>query len=370
MKALDVLVPLQPQHLDMLEWFGQWTPEVHRVLWEVRRSWPPGYRGVSDLSVHYQDKIDKAVRLMTAPPPSCFKVGPSRTLDLLRYELVEGYPGCARLTPRGRAALKHHGRACPDAFVSHAPDVFDAVPLLPVALRGMYQPGDRNCLVDGTQLPDTPESWAAMLAEYREGDYRGRNTITRATASLVVGSSTGMVLNGSIRMHHRLVTVAVSNNAGDHVCEFSLSFEQLADLLTSNSSVPVTLGTHIGRDGMLREEPPPPFVTATQRMQARLEQGTNRTTAQVRAVMAKVEASTLGVKAKADLLHDLQVVLNCGDSGHAYAVQQATDEMSQAVESLFTLALDRAELSGAGPLALKVAEKTRALLASEAGEER
>jgi hypothetical protein len=138
----------------------------------------------------------------------------------------------------------------------------------------------------------------------------------------------------------------------------------LADFLTSNMATPVTLGHYIGKGGMMWAEPSPPPVSAMTRMHARLEKGTNRTADQIREIMTEVEGLNLGVKAKASLLHNLQTALDCGDSGHAFAVAQGVEEMSQAVESLFTVAADRAKLAGAGALSLgtAVVQETKALL--------
>lgn len=377
-KVLDILIPLSKSHLDMLEWFGQWTPEIHRAGWAHRRTWPPGFRGVSDLGCTYPGHKDyeEAVAKQTVPPESCLKKGPSTTGYLLPFGLVEGNIVCARLTPRGRAALKFYGRACPDEFVSHAPDVFDNVSLLPVVLRGQFEVGGDHPR-EGSPLPDEDATWRSLLVEYMEGDYRGRHTITKATASLTISHSTGTSLNGSLRQHHRFVGISVRNNDGVCVCEFNLSVEQLADLLTSQGSVPVTMSHYNGRDGMRYAEPAAPPVDAMRRMKSRLAAGTNRSAAQIAGIMAKIEAANIGVKLKAELLLDLKVALDCGDSGHAFAVDQATEEVSQVIESLYTLAADRARLAGQGPLAISVAKETRALIEApvevvevESGEDR
>ena len=38
------LVPLNSNDLEVLSWYADWTPGIHRADWDTRRSWPPGFR--------------------------------------------------------------------------------------------------------------------------------------------------------------------------------------------------------------------------------------------------------------------------------------------------------------------------------------
>lgn len=353
-RQLNVLVPLNEKQLTLLEWLGQWTPDIQRANWKKCRTWPPGFRRVPDLSVHYyptSKEYQAAERTLSVPPESILRTAPGLVYTVLPYELVEGIASCCRLTPRGRAALKHHGRPCPDEFESHAPDVFDSVSLLPVVLRGMYEMG-KNYKSAGTPMEDTPETWKELLAEYREEDYQGRHTITRANAILTQASSTGTSLNGSLRRHNTFLCLEIQSNSNRHICEIAFSLEGFADLLTSNSHVPTTVLSYTGNDGMRRSEPAAPPVSPSRRMRARLEGATDRATDLIQEIMTKVGGYKMGKKAKAELLHLLNVAKGNTDANLSYAAAQAVDEVSVAVESMLTVAVDRAKMAGASPLTL------------------
>jgi hypothetical protein len=357
-KITERLLELTEQQLDLLQWFGEWVPGIHNATpetWEYRRRWPPGWREVSDLGVYNEKNYAKAERQFSKPPESCLKKGISIARDLLPYRLLEGTWRCATLTPRGRAALLHHGRPCPDYFESHAPNVFDDVDLRPAVYRGLFEiasmkKGERG-LKRGAELPDTPDTWRRMLVQYQEDDYRQKGTLTKAHAYLT--QTTGRTaLNGSLRMHHNFLTLHLHNQDGSRICEAYFSLEGLADLLTSAGSVPVTLDSYYGKDGMRRSEPAAPPVSMMERMHARLEQATDRTADQIRDLMEFVEGIKMGKRAKEEILHQLKVALDCGDSGHAFAAQQAAEEISATVESMLTIAADRTGITGGTPLAM------------------
>jgi len=353
-RQLNVLVPLNDEQLTLLEWLGQWAPAIHQADWKRCRAWPPGFRHVPDLSVGYyptSKEYEEAKRTMSVPPDLILRHTRGLVNTVIPYELVEGVSRCCRLTPRGRAALKHHGRPCPDEFESHAPNVFDPVSLLPVVLRGMYK-FRHSYKVAGTPMEDTPETWKELLAEYREEDYRGRHTITRANAILSQASSTGTSLNGSLRRHNTFLCLSVHSNDNRQICEIAFSLEGFADLLTSNAHVPTTVLAYTGNDGRQRTEPAAPPVSPERRMQARLEGATDRESVLIQEIMAKVEGYKMGKKAKTELLFLLDVAKSNGEANLAYAASQAVDEVSVAVESMLTVAVDRAEMAGASPLTL------------------
>ena len=359
----ETIIDLDKQELDLLAWLSEWTPAVAKAHWEVRRSWPPGFRYIRDMSVDYRDsaKVAEAKKEMSVSPG---RDDAGRADRLLGYRLIEGYHRTMRLTRRGRAALKHYGRECVDSFKSHAPDVFDDVDLRPLVSRGVFDLDNTEAnrkYKYGDLLPDTAEIWKMLLIEYREDDYRGKGTLTNASATLTTPSSTGTYLNGSMREHNHFICLTISNGDGKEVLSLAMSPEQLADLLTSNGSVPVTLENYYGPDGMWYGEPAPEPVSPMDRMYARLEGTQDRTTNQVKEIMAKVEAANIGVKMKAELLHDLKVVLNCGNSGYAFAAQQAVEEMSMAVESAVSIARDRMVLAGMDTKALDAQSVMRSL---------
>ena len=99
--ADPIPVPLRAVHLDLLQWFGEWTPEVHRADWQKRRRWPPGWRYLADQSVYHAKQ----------PPPEVCAPHPKQNHALVRYllqyGLIEGsWRRIFRLTMRGRCALK------------------------------------------------------------------------------------------------------------------------------------------------------------------------------------------------------------------------------------------------------------------------
>ncbi len=364
-RVTDELIQLTEQQLDMLQWLGEWTPDVHRATkeaWDYKRTWPPGWRSIPDLGVNYVNTkvMAKCKREMSIPPKSCLKVGPSVVASMLPLRLVEGVWRCAALTPRGRAALKHHGRPCPEFLKSHS-EVFDDRDLRPRPFRGMYAVAEKGAPKHNELLPDTPEIWRKMMVEYLESDYRQKGTLSNASASLTPCSGQ-VALHGSLREHHRFLTFRIRNGRGQEVCEAYFSLEGLADLLTSQGAVPVTVDSYYGSDGMRRSEPAPKPASMMRRMHARLEHATDRTSDQITELMDVVREAKMGVRIKEKIIHELEIALSCGDSGHAYAVQEAHEEISTAVESMLLIAQDRAALAGEAPLAALSAMNADSLL--------
>jgi hypothetical protein len=320
----SILVPLAADELVMLEWLAAWTPEVHRSSWGSRRSWPPGFREIADISTQSQPAKADAIKARLAWPPR--KDGRRIVQRLLAYRMAEGTWGCARLTPRGRAALKLNRLPCPDFFESHSPNVFDDFDLVGLG-------------------PDNESAWLDMLAEYRESDYHGRHTLTNSTASICTVSSTGTHLNGSIRDHNRFLALTVRNAAHQEILRMNLSFEALAELLTSSMETPVTIDHYIGADGMRRCEPAPPPVSARVRMVERLSAVDDMREKRLAALREKIAAANMGKRLQEELLHDLKVAASAED-GRAFVVQQAIEEVSVAVESALTIAAERYSLAG------------------------
>lgn len=323
----DILVPVSPEDLTLLGWFASWTPGVHRADWQTRRRWPPGFREIADLSAYSAKSLEDAERRLCVPPNKRDK---SRVRDLLAYRLVEGTWSCARLTPRGRAALKLAQRPCPDFFASHAPDVFDDHPLAP----------------HHEEAEDCETFWRELLVEYQDDDYRGRHTLTAATAQLSSSSSTGAALNGSLRTHNRFLHLTVT--AADHrqILDLDLSFEQLAELLTSHMATPVTLGGYFGADGMRRSEPAPPPVSAKRRMLERLDGAEEGQEDVLRKIADKIRAGNIGKRLQEELLRDIDIAIGNGAANRAFVVTQALEEMSVVAEGALSIAADRLAAAG------------------------
>jgi hypothetical protein len=349
-----ILVPLSERDLDLLQWFGEWTPEIHRATKETysyRRTWPPGWRQMYDTGVTDQRKWSEARRDKAMGPlrddGGRPVNGPGTYMTLVAYRLLEGSQRQARLTPRGRAALLYHGRPCPDFFKSHCPEIFDDVDLRPRwttndMMERLYVSGRPEHLSRGDLLPDERETWRRMLIEYREGAYHGRHTLTRGTATLTRFSSTGTYLNGSLRKHSGGLTISVSSDDDRGILEMDLSLEQLADLLTNRGSVPVTLGHFWGPDGMARSEPAPPTISVMRRMKERIRQrdetmdeDIQRMTDEISSLVEKNRLS----KKLGERLSRLLVGARSFDA--SWVVHQAVEEISQTVESLLTVASER-----------------------------
>ena len=386
---LNIPVPLDIGDLIVLEWYAAWTPKVHEADWKVRRSWPPGFRVMEDLScpgfADRDNTVANAGMKMSAGPllrgdTTATRSGAkSRLPRLLSYRLIEGTAwGASRLTARGRAALKVHGRECPDFFKSHCPKIFDDHNLLPIngvnvrldfddkimrRLPEGYQVGHREA------LPDDKTTWDLLLREYSEDSYRGNRTLTGASAHLSICSTTGMYLNGSLRNHHQVVTLNVQDEGSSrHVFECSLSLEGLADLLVSNGHVPVTLGYFVGTDGMAYSRPAPPPVSVTRRMQERIARGTQDIQNRVAQAAAMLDAAKMGKRAKDEILDLLGLVARDVPTHGAFAAQQAMEEVSAVAESMMTVMSEKAQLAGQGASALRIggrAPSTALLLESE-----
>ena len=360
-ERLNIPVPLTRDDITVLSWYAAWTPEMHRASWNSSRRWEPGFRYMADCSGW--GKLEEAEKLHSDPPALRGEEGSQRSAargllgKLLSYRLLEGHSCMAcRLTPRGRAALKSHCRDAPDAFMSHCPDIFEDYNLLPTIDgvffrqdfmdKAMGRLGEEYQGRLGTLLPDNKKTWDLMLAEYNEGDHAGRHTLTGARATLSTASANDKNLNGSLRNHSMFVRLSVSAPDHGEVLAMSMSLEGLADLLVSNMGVPVTLDRFNGRDGNVYQQPAPPPVSVTRRMQERIARGNQDIQNRIRTAMEQVREAKMGKKAQAAILFDLELALRDADSHGSHAVTMATEEISSVAESMMTIMTDQAESTG------------------------
>lgn len=358
-----IIVPLSEKDLDLLQWLGEWTPEIHRLAWNRRRQWPPGFRGVADTTV-YSRHMEQWEAEKSVPPD---KRDRSRLRKLIAYDLAEGTWTCARLTVRGRCALKLYGRPVPNQFDSHCIDIFDDVLLTPAMNRHTrsfdphaYGWGKRP----GEELPDTAEVWRLMLQEYNEDDYRGSGTLNGASARCTIATGS-RYLNGSMREHDRYVSISVTDADGTEICDIALSTEGLTELLVSMTSVPVTVDSYWGKDGMRRMQPVPPPVSITDRINNRLQAVTNTQEQRLQAIIdeiALIPDRKLGKKAKSQLLQALQIAKDNCKSGVQFVATQAVEEVQIAAESIMALAAERVAGSEYAPLLTMANAEVRGLL--------
>lgn len=373
----NVPVPLTTHDLKVLAWFAEWTPEHHRAAWGVRRRWEPGFRFMTDCSTGDPRPIEKAKAEMSYPPAIGTKEATSSLVHrLIAYELLEGVDhGACRLTARGRAALKSKGIPCPDGFVSHAPDVFDDHTLLPVMGHNtridfmdtaMSRVGPEYRVAHGEPLPDNETTWNLMLAEYEDDRYRGRGTLTAATAGLRVAScAPDRFLNGSLRGHPTYIGLIVQDQRHNRVLEAALSLEGLADLLVSNHDVPITLDYYIGRDGMPRSNPAPPPVSVTRRMMERVSRSTQDVKVKLSEIIELLSKTSMPKGAQKAAIDALNVVIGNMDANAAFAAEQAVEEVSAAAEALMTISAERMRALPPGVLALDGSSPTLLLTAEE-----
>jgi len=360
-----LLVPVSPLDLDLLQWFGEWAPGVHKAAWKRRRQWPPGFREYIDASVTEwvdSDERQKGRAEMSLLPQrgkgkrpgsiySPYGRSMLRVSHLLAYGLVEGYDHghVCRITQRGRAALLLTGRPCPERFESHCPDIFDDHLLLPVLeswMSDLPSRGGEDRPRLGDSLPDEEPIWRLMLTEYREDDYRGRGTLTGAVAELHMGMNAETPLNGSLRMHRRFIMLTLRNGAGQHVAETRFSLEQFAELLTGDSQVPTTLGPYTGKDGMLRNEPAPMPVSPAARMKARMMGSYAALDDRIAALHGMLETARMAKGLKGEMQQKLDTLQSHLRANPAFALEQATDEMATFLDSGLSILRERADLAG------------------------
>lgn len=345
--AEEILIPLSKEDLDLLEWFAQWTPEVYRAAWKERRAQPPGFRYTPDLSV-YRSKRE-ILDVDNHGDKNAFAKVRNKFLP---FRLVEGTIKHGRLTPRGRALLKLHGRDCPDFFESHCPEIWDDFDLRPRNNRDFMEntAGSKNPVLDRPYqnlelLPDTPKMWRAMCVQYHADSYTNRGSASKASVRCANLQGT-MYLNGSMRSHGSAVQMTVRNNEGRQVCKFMVSLEQFADVLTSQSETPCTLNDYFGADGVRRMEPAPRPVSAYQRMQERLKNVEGSSARRLRKIMEMVEETRMGKKAKAALLHELRIAADLQVKDAAFVAQETQEEVSKVLEGSLTLVSERMALAG------------------------
>jgi hypothetical protein len=374
---LKVPIPLYTQDLTVLEWFAAWTPKVHKAAWDRRKAWPPGFREMADLSIPgFSDRNNtvanaeaemKAGPLLPGDTAHKRRGAMARLPKLLAYRLIEGAGYTYRLTARGRAALKRYGRECPDAFKSHCAAIFDDVSLLPrngintridFDDRLMGRVGPAYKVKHGEALPDDRTTWDLMLAEYSEDTYRGKGTLTGASATLLPCQTTGRHLNGSLREHYNYVNLAVQDEHGRRAFEMALSLEGLADLLVSQGQVPCTIDSTWGPDGMRYSYPAPPPVSVARRMKERIASGNQDIQNRVAKAIALLDEAKMGQRAKAEIKDILGLVARDVPTHGAFAAQQAMEEVSKVAESMMTVMADKAQLAGVSPTGLLLGGST------------
>lgn len=292
---------LSTKHLRLLRWFAEWTPAVHKADWETRRRWPPGYRKIADVSIGTAEVIEKAKREMSLPPNGTADRAYVR--DLIAHGLVEGTMWVARLTLKGAMTLKEHGLRCPEQFASHAKDVFDPVRF------------------------EATKGWRDRMPSYVRDDL---NALDRGSAQLCITSSNGQYLNGSIRKHNRYVCLHV--RGPEQLLEMSMSFEQLASLLTGSIRVPVTLEWFLDHEGMPQSREVRPALNIQERMKARLQEAEAKLGTHLDELAEMVKKCNLSKKRTTEMLREIEVVRSHSEANKAFVAEQATEEISAVVE--------------------------------------
>lgn len=358
----NIQLPLTQDDLTVLAWYAAWSDKVYNANWDLARRWPPGYRQMRDLSCPgFSDRrntVANADHTLTAGPllrgdTVQKRSGARKRLhNLLAWRLLEGHPSRAcRLTARGRAALKMYGMDCPEMFKS--PNVvFDDCDLRPRKGETCHIDFDDNVMgrlpsgydvPHGELLPDNQTTWELMLTEYSEDSYRGKGTLRGACAGLRPVSSTGTYLNGSLRTHTSYITMEIrAENSPRAICEVAMSFEQLADLLVSNSDVPVTVTYFTDGEGMLQTHNAPPPVSVSRRMKERISRGNQDITNRVEQAITLLDAAKMGRGAKEEIRRILELVARDVPTHGAFAAQQAMEEVSSVAESMMTVMAERA----------------------------
>lgn len=350
------LIPLTAGDLIMLQWFGEWTPETHRADWKTRRRFPPGYREVTDTSVYNSQKEALAEANLSKPPR---KDSWGIMQKLLSFRLIEGYIGACRLTKRGRAALKLHGKPAPERFVSHCAEIFDDVSLLPIVEGSSLF--DRKLGSFGENLPDTAETWAALLTEYSEDNYASKGISNGPYATLTTPTG-NIYLHGSLREHHQVVSITVSHQH-HQIVEIMMSMEQLAELLTSNHPTPVTLSQFFDKEGMMQTLPAAKPVSAYERMLERMKRAGRTSTEHINEILADIESANIGKKLKERWTHELRIVRDNTSANMAYAVEQAKEEVSSVIETASLIQAERQ--AGALDAGRVLSEKVRDLIGAK-----
>lgn len=269
--------------------------------------------------------------------------------DLLAYRLIEGTTHCARVTRRGRAALKYHGRTCPDVFQSHCPDIFDPVSLLP-----MYDMSDGYAGVSPYKymdpLPDTQETWHTLLLEYSSTGYAGRRTLNSSQIYIGVASCTPMALSGSLREHSQVIIIHVNSPEGNRLLDLSMSLEQFASALVGNTHVPVTVDSYRGSDGHTYSEVVPSPITPASRMKTRLSHVQAKTHQSIAKLRELLENAKLGVGARNQLLETVRYLEQTLLSDQAFVATQTAEEMGMVAESLMVIMKEQARANEGSPL--------------------
>ena len=95
---------------------------------------------------------------------------------------------------------------------------------------------------------------------------------SRSSIIITTPSSNGKVLNGTTHRHHHWIHIEITAPDGRRIVEVSLSFDQFARALTTNTHVPCTLDAYWAHanDSVLLTERVRPPVSIRGRMERRL----------------------------------------------------------------------------------------------------
>jgi hypothetical protein len=163
---------------------------------------------------------------------------------------------------------------------------------------------------------------------------------SRSTANLGMPQSNGTWLNGSGVQHRSFVSMEFTSPDGRDLLSVSMTPEQFASFLCSNSHVPCTIERYwsVTEECVRLREVVKKPDTIHQRMEKRLTGRLDDMKARLEAAMAKIQEKIDSGKAMSktqlsELLFDLDVYRSHFDSNRDFTVTQAHEEVTAIVES-------------------------------------
>lgn len=178
------------------------------------------------------------------------------------------------------------------------------------------------------------------LSSSRINNKRDNYSVDRSRSTVSIGTASGnRYLNGSAVEHSRWVRLTVNSPDGREICVVSLTFDQFASFLVSNSSTPCTIDRYWSvndQDVHLTEVVKIPDSInnrMSQRLNDRLDES-RKSMAELRAEIAShVDSNKSMSKTKlAELHRKLGWFMESFESNRDFTVEQAQEEVSSIVE--------------------------------------
>jgi hypothetical protein len=156
--------------------------------------------------------------------------------------------------------------------------------------------------------------------------------------SLSMPSSSGTYLNGCLQPQHRYVSICIETKEREELVRCSMSLDQFAHFLVSNSTSTCTLERYRDKDGKVKAEEVKPPESVMRRMTDKFGTVQEELVARMKDIEGELYDLLNGDKPKTkkameQLHHEMQLLRQHFKSNQAYMVECAQEETEQVQEN-------------------------------------